>query len=198
MNQRIEQVNQFRQSLYDVFTTSADVLMNMIDALCSNTTAQSVVELSLSPAFERGYSALFKGIANFHKAPSSQEKESKPATEKVAALTYGPQKAAEGRKGQRAPKAAEGPSASPQPAKAAEGSPASQRAPVSGPSASPQPAKAAEGPSASPQPAKAAEGPSASPQPAKAAEGSPASQRARDGTLICDTSFRYLWDVKGT
>ena len=47
LNQQIEQLQQFRQSLYYVFTTSADVLMNMIDALCSNTTAQSVVELSL-------------------------------------------------------------------------------------------------------------------------------------------------------
>lgn len=55
---------EFRQSLYNTFKNYADVLMNTIDALSSNTTARSVVELSLNPAFERGYSSLFKGIVN--------------------------------------------------------------------------------------------------------------------------------------
>ncbi len=71
---RIEQLKQFRQSIYNVFTDGADVLINLIDALSSNTTAQSVVELSLNPVFERGYSALFKGIANFHQYLSIREK----------------------------------------------------------------------------------------------------------------------------
>jgi hypothetical protein len=37
--------------------------MDLVDALCSNTTASSVVELSLNPAFRRSYTALYKGIA---------------------------------------------------------------------------------------------------------------------------------------
>ncbi len=37
--------------------------MDLVDALSSNTTAQSVVELSLNPAFRRGYSALYKAVA---------------------------------------------------------------------------------------------------------------------------------------
>ena len=61
----------FRQSLYAIFNNYADVLMNLIDGLSSNTMARSVVELSLNPAFERGYSALFKGIANYSKAPNN-------------------------------------------------------------------------------------------------------------------------------
>lgn len=51
-------LKRYRQSLYGAFQNYADVLMNVIDALSSNTTARSVVELSLNPAFERGYSAL--------------------------------------------------------------------------------------------------------------------------------------------
>ncbi|MGB0383716.1 MAG: transposase [Ardenticatenaceae bacterium] len=41
--------------------------MNLIDAVSSNTIGRSVVELSLNPVFERGYSALFKGVANLSK-----------------------------------------------------------------------------------------------------------------------------------
>lgn len=74
---------EFRQSLYNTFNNYADVLMNTIDALSSNTTARSVVELSLNPAFERGYSSLFKGIANLNTSHKSricqpQKSESKP------------------------------------------------------------------------------------------------------------------------
>ncbi len=74
---------EFRQSLYNIFNNYADVLMNTIDALSSNTTARSVVELSLNPAFERGYSALFKGIAKLNVSHKSricqpQKSESKP------------------------------------------------------------------------------------------------------------------------
>ena len=36
--------------------------MDLLDALCSNTQAKSVVELSLNPAFRRSYTALYKGI----------------------------------------------------------------------------------------------------------------------------------------
>jgi hypothetical protein len=37
--------------------------MDLVDALSSNTTAKSVVELTLSPQFQRSYSALNKAIA---------------------------------------------------------------------------------------------------------------------------------------
>lgn len=64
----------FRQSLYNTFNNYADVLMNAVDALSSNTTARSVVEITLNPAFERGYSALFKGIASLKKAHKKDRK----------------------------------------------------------------------------------------------------------------------------
>lgn len=44
--------------------------MDLLDALCSNTTAQSVVELSLNPAFRRSYNSVYDGIQHI---PSNTE-----------------------------------------------------------------------------------------------------------------------------
>jgi hypothetical protein len=55
-------LEQFRESVYRNFNNRADTLMDLLDALCSNTQATSVVELSLNPAFRRSYTALYKGI----------------------------------------------------------------------------------------------------------------------------------------
>jgi hypothetical protein len=44
----------------------ADSLIDLLDALCSTPNARSTVELSLSPYFRRGYSALFKAIAAYN------------------------------------------------------------------------------------------------------------------------------------
>jgi len=48
--------------VYQNFNKRADTLMDLLDALSSNTTAQTVVELSLSPFFRRDYSALFTAL----------------------------------------------------------------------------------------------------------------------------------------
>lgn len=56
------QLKQFRQELYQNFTNRADTLLELVDALCSNPTATSVVELSQSACFRRSYSSLFKAI----------------------------------------------------------------------------------------------------------------------------------------
>ncbi|BBC26645.1 hypothetical protein [Pseudanabaena sp. ABRG5-3] len=52
----------FRGELYNQFNDLADSAMDLLDALCSNNKASSVVQLSLNPLFRRGYSALFKAI----------------------------------------------------------------------------------------------------------------------------------------
>jgi len=57
----------FRQSLGELLPYRADALMNLIDALCSNTSAQSVAELSLSPLFRYQYASIYDGIDNFYK-----------------------------------------------------------------------------------------------------------------------------------
>jgi hypothetical protein len=59
------QLTQFRTEVYQNFNKykRTDTLMDLVDALSSNTTARAVVELSLSPHFRRHYSALNKAVA---------------------------------------------------------------------------------------------------------------------------------------
>jgi hypothetical protein len=60
------QFSQFRTQLYhEHFNNRNDTLMDLVDALASNTQARSVVELSLSPLFPRGYSSIYKGITDY-------------------------------------------------------------------------------------------------------------------------------------
>ena len=59
------QLMQFRQELYQNFTNRADTLMELMDAICSNPSATSVVELSQTACFRRSYSTLFKAIAEW-------------------------------------------------------------------------------------------------------------------------------------
>lgn len=63
MNQHNNPLAQFRYTVYQNFDKRADSLMDLLDALSSQSHARSPVELSLSPYFRRGYSALFKAIA---------------------------------------------------------------------------------------------------------------------------------------
>lgn len=60
--EHVTQLEQFRQQVYQNFTKRADAMMDLIDALSSNTSARTVVELSLNPCFRRDYSSLFKAI----------------------------------------------------------------------------------------------------------------------------------------
>jgi len=61
-NEHDTQLKQFREGVYQNFTKRADTLMDLLDALSSNLSAQTVVELSLSPCFRREYSALFTAL----------------------------------------------------------------------------------------------------------------------------------------
>lgn len=67
MNEKSEnQFSQFRTQLYhEHFNKRADTLLDLVDALSSNSQARSVVELSLSPCFRRDYTSLFKAIADY-------------------------------------------------------------------------------------------------------------------------------------
>jgi hypothetical protein len=66
-------LEQFRSELYNLLPYRRDTLLDLLDALSSNTTARSVVELSLSPYFRRSYSSITDGIDNFFQAPSAGE-----------------------------------------------------------------------------------------------------------------------------
>jgi hypothetical protein len=68
----VAELQQFRQDLYNYFPYRADALMELMDALSSNTNARSVVELSLSPLFRREYSSVYDAIEHFF-VPSKPE-----------------------------------------------------------------------------------------------------------------------------
>lgn len=70
MTHRLEQ---FRLDLYEILPYRRDTLLDLLDALSSNTSARSAVELSLSPFFRRGYSSITDGIDNFFQAPAPGE-----------------------------------------------------------------------------------------------------------------------------
>jgi hypothetical protein len=57
-----QELEQFRQQLYQNFNKRADTLMELVDAISSNPDARSVVEYSLTPCFRRSYSTIFKAL----------------------------------------------------------------------------------------------------------------------------------------
>lgn len=65
-------LEQFRNDVYTWFSQRADALMDVLDALSSNTTARSVVELSEHSLFRRQYSSVHNGIEHLF-VPSSEE-----------------------------------------------------------------------------------------------------------------------------
>ncbi len=69
-NKFIEIFQQFRHRLYTSLPNRRDTLMDLLDALSSNQTAHSPVELSLNPLFRRNYSALYKAVAQFNFHPN--------------------------------------------------------------------------------------------------------------------------------
>ena len=63
MQQMIEKLQHFRNNLYSLFTKRADAIFNLLDALCRDGHQyKSVVELSQSVSFERGYSSITDAI----------------------------------------------------------------------------------------------------------------------------------------
>ncbi len=81
-------LEQFRLDLYEALPYRRDTLLDLLDALSSNTTAQSVVELSLNPFFRREYSSLTDGIDNFFQAttPGKEAEERSAWSQKLVGL----------------------------------------------------------------------------------------------------------------
>ena len=67
-------LEQFRLDLYEALPYRRDTLLDLLDALSSNTTARSGVELCLSPFFRREYSSITDGIDNFFQATAPEKK----------------------------------------------------------------------------------------------------------------------------
>jgi len=66
------QLEAFRQDLYEKLLSCAGASMDLLDALASNTTARSVVELSLNGPFRRGYGSVYTAINGFFPADPFQ------------------------------------------------------------------------------------------------------------------------------
>jgi hypothetical protein len=66
------QFQELRQDLHDCFIARSDTLMELLDAIASNSNASSPAELSLNPLFCRDYSALYKAVEHFFH-PSSEQ-----------------------------------------------------------------------------------------------------------------------------
>lgn len=64
LENQINRFNSFRNQLHGIFPLRSDALMNLIDATAGNTSAKSVVELSLSPLFPRSYGSIHDAIEN--------------------------------------------------------------------------------------------------------------------------------------
>lgn len=62
------ELEQFRLDLYEILEHRRDALLDLVDAVASNTLARSVIELSLSPLFQREHSSLADAIDNFFEA----------------------------------------------------------------------------------------------------------------------------------
>ena len=62
---QVKDFQKWRIQLYNSFKYRRETVMELIDALSSNQQADSVVELSLNPLFQRNYNSLYKGIQEF-------------------------------------------------------------------------------------------------------------------------------------
>jgi hypothetical protein len=69
----LESLQRFRQRLYEHLGARRDASLNLLDSLCANTQARSVVELSLNPAFERDYTSLYAAIEAFTPEPTTRD-----------------------------------------------------------------------------------------------------------------------------
>jgi hypothetical protein len=59
---KFDTLSQFRADAYACFSRAADALMNVADALLTETRARSLAELSLSPFFERRWPSLYEAF----------------------------------------------------------------------------------------------------------------------------------------
>lgn len=88
----------FREQLYNQFEHRANSVMDLLDALCSNEHASSVVELSLNPLFRGSYSTLFKAIGECQFPPladsleASSEQDDSELLRLLSSVVPGPER----------------------------------------------------------------------------------------------------------
>lgn len=82
------QIEQFRTKVYQNFNKRADGMMDLLDAICSQTRAKSVVELSLESAFRGSYSAVFKALASYKPGDDELAKLAGPVLQRRSNATF--------------------------------------------------------------------------------------------------------------
>jgi len=87
----VTQLQQFREGLYQILGPCRDAAIDLVDALSSNLTARSVVELSLSSLFRRTYSSITDAITYWFQAsePEKEEEERRAREKELARLIGG-------------------------------------------------------------------------------------------------------------
>ena len=65
-SQSIKEFLCWRENLYHGVNSRKETVIELVDALSSNSIASSVVELSENPLFRRDYNSLYKGIQEFY------------------------------------------------------------------------------------------------------------------------------------
>ena len=65
----VTKFQKFREKIFSCLTYRGDATIELIDALSGNKDTASVVQLSLEPAFRRGYASISNAISNFNVDP---------------------------------------------------------------------------------------------------------------------------------
>ena len=73
-------LNKFRDKIYQFFPSRQDASMELVDALSSNTSANSVVELSLNPLHRRNYCSITRVVDEFYGSTDSVKKQAQNKT----------------------------------------------------------------------------------------------------------------------
>jgi hypothetical protein len=69
----LSNLKKFREQIYNLIRFRADACMDLLDALCSNLTADSVVKLSLNSHHRRTYNSITDVLTHFHEGGEAQE-----------------------------------------------------------------------------------------------------------------------------
>jgi hypothetical protein len=74
LSEIVPALQKFRDKIYQFFPTRQDAAMEVVDALSSNTSANSVVELSLNPLHRRNYCSITRVVDEFYSSIDPNKK----------------------------------------------------------------------------------------------------------------------------
>jgi hypothetical protein len=83
LDEIVNVLKNFRDKIYNYFPSRRDAAMELVDALSSNTTAKSIVELSLNPVHRRNYCSITRVLDEI---PATSEIEKKQQNKELISL----------------------------------------------------------------------------------------------------------------